>query len=227
MKIATCRASSGSRDANIRFMRCSAGSMTASRILSGFQLGTDRSNEILPMLFPKWDFSTTDVSTWNVGSYISACLFFRPVCLDQGDGAFQPVLDVFQTNVLGLRRPHGCALTGEGYVVTGNFFCPVLLGNEVIEDAFTAGMRTRRVSMVGTGKRILEDGRRAPWGAVPVAVTTLFQEIQFVPQHFQYITLVIRHPHLQLGRWFCACSGSRQLCSGYVRSGCDLPHYMV
>jgi hypothetical protein len=72
-----------------------------------------------------------------------------------------------------------------------NILSPELLGHKIVQQALMAGMRTRGVPMVRTGERILEDGCRAPRGAIPISIATLLDEIQLVAQNFQYISLIV------------------------------------
>src|SRR5271157_1600165 len=105
-------------------------------------------------------------------------------------------------------------MTIEGDVVAGYVFGAVLLGHEVVKQAFAASVRTGWIAVVGTGERVLEDRCRAPGRAVPVAVATLFEKVQLIPQYFEHITLIFRHLRLLASprslRFFClGAIGSR------------------
>ena len=88
---------------------------------------------------------------------------------------------------------NGIALLIQRDVMAGNVVSPEFLRHEVIQQALMAGVRTRGVSMVRTGERILEDGCRAPRRAIPISIATLLDEIQLVAQNFQHVSLIFRH----------------------------------
>ena len=80
------------------------------------------------------------------------CLFFLSAFrLDARDGPLQPMFYVLPEFFFGLRCGDRIPMFIQWDVVAWDVLVAELLGNEVIKQALMAGMRTRRVAMIGTG----------------------------------------------------------------------------
>src|SRR5215831_10667149 len=109
--------------------------------------------------------------------------------------------------------------------MAGNIFGAVFFGHKIVKQTLMAGMRTGWVPMIRTSERVLEDRGRSPRGAIPISVTTLFNEIQFIAQNFQYIPLILRHLCLPWGaqaREFAPILAT--ILVDCERAGCDTAH---
>src|SRR5664279_2195802 len=97
------------------------------------------------------------------------------------DRALQPVLHVLPQLFFRLiRRCDRNPLAIQRDVVAWHVFCAVFLGNEVIEQALMASMPAHGIPVVGTGKRVLEDGSWPPRRAIPISIASLLKEVEFV-----------------------------------------------
>src|SRR5664280_1137575 len=106
---------------------------------------------------------------------------FRPASRGRKKKTLQPVLHVLPQLFFRLiRRCERNPLAIQWDVMAGHVFRAVFLGNEVIEQALMASMPTHGVPVVGTGKRVLEDGSRPPRRAIPISIASLLQEVEFV-----------------------------------------------
>src|SRR5271157_5931672 len=96
-------------------------------------------------------------------------LLFGAIRFDAGDGALQPVLHILAQLLF---RLVGCGdrypLPIQRNVMARHVFGAVLLGDEVIQQAFMAGMWAHGISVVGARQRVLEDGSRPPRRTVPI-----------------------------------------------------------
>src|ERR1035438_1455359 len=126
------------------------------------------------------------------------CFLFGSIGFDSCDRALQPVLYVLPQLFFRLIRRCDCnPLAIQQDVVAGHVFGAVFLRNEVIEQALVTSVWTRWVPVVRASQRVLEDGSRPPRRAIPISITPLLQEVEFVPQNLQNIASVVRHDFLQ------------------------------
>src|SRR5271167_1948047 len=110
------------------------------------------------------------------------------------DGPLEPVLYVLPQLLFRLAgRGDRNSLPVQRNVMTRRIFRAVFLGDEVIQQALTAGVRARGIAVVGAGQRILKNGSRPPRGAVPVSIAPLLQEVEFVAQYLEHIAFIFRH----------------------------------
>src|SRR5271165_5161357 len=109
-------------------------------------------------------------------------LFFRPLRLDAGNRALQPMLHVLPQLLFRLLRlGDGIPLFIQWDVMTRDILGAVLLGHEIVKQTLMASVRTRRVAVVGAHQRILENGSRSPRGAIPISIAPLLDEVKLIP----------------------------------------------
>src|SRR6516164_4957042 len=199
MKIATCKASCGLSEANIRLMHTptiGAGSDSTLPRTENCRCGCV--NLALLVLF--WNktagtrFPKTSPLSDLLLFLLRFLLFFLGASrLDPRNRSLQPVLHVLAKLFFRLRCGDRISVLIQGDVMARNIFVAELLGNEVIQQALMASVRTRRIPVVGTRQRVLEDRSGPPRRAIPTSIATLFNEIQFIAQNLKCISLIFRH----------------------------------
>jgi hypothetical protein len=73
-------------------------------------------------------------------------------------------------------------------VVTRDVFRPSLVCDEIVQRAFVASMRTKRIPVIQAGKGVLED-RDGKAKLLYALVSTLLEEIQFIAENIENISL--------------------------------------
>src|SRR5208337_208152 len=152
---------------------------------------------------------------------------FGSIRLNPRDSALQPVLHILAQLFFCLVG--GCnryPLPIQRNVVTGHVFGAVFLGHEVIQQALVAGMRAGGISVIRAGQRVLKDRSWSPGRAIPISITSLLQEVEFVAQYLEHVAFIFRHNPSNQRRSYTP-SILLRLCSLCAPHRCDVAHVRV
>src|ERR1700730_5361030 len=129
-------------------------------------------------------------------SQLQTCRLARALSLDLAELRSQPAFKRFlQLRLIVVRFQNldsrSCLI--QRNEVAGNCFRLVFRRNEIEQVAFTARMGAVRIAVIEATERVLKDGFWRPRRANRSAISALLDEVEFLPQNFENISVVFSH----------------------------------